>query len=564
MKKTALLILSVTFLLSVHAQTWTNADSFVSARGSHTATILQSGEVLIAGGFNGAIFINSAELYDPTGDSWGTAGAFTGVRGAHAAVLLPDGKVLVVGGFDGANSVNTAAIYDPIGNIWTTANSMVTARQYPTATLLGNGKVLVTGGANSSAATVYSSAELYDPVGNSWTSAGSMTDTRYAHQAVMLQNGDVLVIGGDHASGTRNTAEVYNVTGNSWSSAGTMSSARAFFAATILTNGKVLASGGWNGTGESNSADLYDPTGNNWSAAGTFTTARERHATALLPSGDVLLCGGLDNSFNTLTTAYIYSVSGNSWSATTAMNAARYSHTCSVLPNGGLLAAGGGAPVNSSEIFSQPCSSTASSQTASACNSYASPSGNYTWTSSGVYMDTVTNTAGCDSIITVNLTVNSVDTSVTLVGSVALTSNDSGATYQWLNCDSGLSIVVGATSQTFNPTVIASYAVEVTANGCVDTSACYPVMWFGILESGFGASLIVYPNPTKGTFNIDLRQQYKEVTVTIRTLAGQIISSTQYETVDKLVLDLDGARGFYFVDIQTADGKLARLKVLKN
>jgi hypothetical protein len=41
-----------------------------------------------------------------------------------------------------------------------------------------------------------------------------------------------------------------------------------------------------------------------------------------------------------------------------------------------------------------------------ACDSYDSPSGSYNWTVSGVYTDTLTNALGCDSIITINLTVN--------------------------------------------------------------------------------------------------------------------------------------------------------------
>ena len=39
------------------------------------------------------------------------------------------------------------------------------------------------------------------------------------------------------------------------------------------------------------------------------------------------------------------------------------------------------------------------------CNSYTSPSGK-TWTTSNTYLDTIPNDAGCDSVITINLTVN--------------------------------------------------------------------------------------------------------------------------------------------------------------
>ncbi len=52
------------------------------------------------------------------------------------------------------------------------------------------------------------------------------------------------------------------------------------------------------------------------------------------------------------------------------------------------------------------CSPTNSSISVTQCSNYTSPSGNYTWNSSGTYNDTIPNAAGCDSVITINLTIN--------------------------------------------------------------------------------------------------------------------------------------------------------------
>jgi|GEM_PF-352308 len=46
-----------------------------------------------------------------------------------------------------------------------------------------------------------------------------------------------------------------------------------------------------------------------------------------------------------------------------------------------------------------------------ACNSYTSPSGNYTWTASGIFSDTLPTSTGCDSVLTINLTINKSQTS---------------------------------------------------------------------------------------------------------------------------------------------------------
>ncbi|MDB4534353.1 SBBP repeat-containing protein [Vicingaceae bacterium] len=49
---------------------------------------------------------------------------------------------------------------------------------------------------------------------------------------------------------------------------------------------------------------------------------------------------------------------------------------------------------------------TSSSTSITACESYISPSGNYSWNSSNIYVDTIPNSYGCDSIMTINLTIN--------------------------------------------------------------------------------------------------------------------------------------------------------------
>lgn len=94
--------------------------------------------------------------------------------------------------------------------------------------------------------------------------------------------------------------------------------------------------------------------------------------------------------------------------------------------------------------------------------------------SSGIYYDTLINSTGCDSIITLYLTINHVDTSVTKLHDT-ITANALGATYQWLDCNNSSNPIVGATNQTFVPMACGNYAVSVTQNGCSDTSTCYVI-----------------------------------------------------------------------------------------
>src|SRR5437764_11520626 len=93
---------------------------------------------------------------------WEYAGSLGTARGSHSATLLPNGTVLVAGGHDSSGGfLSSAELYDPVTGTWSSTGSLVTARDGHTATLLESGKVLVAGGYGSSG--VLSSAELYDP-----------------------------------------------------------------------------------------------------------------------------------------------------------------------------------------------------------------------------------------------------------------------------------------------------------------------------------------------------------------------------------------------------------------
>ncbi len=142
--------------------TWTAGGNLVTARFSHTATLLRGGKVLIAGGFNGG-WLASAEIYDPASGRWTATGSLASARNSNTATLLPNGKVLVAGGLDSGSSVLASAeLYDPASGTWTTTGSLATARAVHTATLLSDGTVLVVGGDRQQSAPSRA-AELYDP-----------------------------------------------------------------------------------------------------------------------------------------------------------------------------------------------------------------------------------------------------------------------------------------------------------------------------------------------------------------------------------------------------------------
>jgi N-acetylneuraminic acid mutarotase len=329
---------------------WVTTGSLATARFRHTATLLSSGKVLVAGGQNSGGYLSSAELYNPATGSWSSTGSLHTARCLHTATLLPNGKVLVAGGFGLSNYLSSAELYNPATGSWSSTGSLGTARRDHTATLLPNGKVLVAGGFNGG---YPSSAELYNPATGSWSSTGSIGTPRTDHTATLLSNGKVLVAGG-FAGGYLISAELYNPATGSWSSTGSLAAPREFHTATLLPNGKVLAAGGDFNGNPLDSAELYDPATGIWSSTGSLDTARSDHTGTLLPNGKALVAGGLGFS-GRLNSAELYNPATGSWSETGSLNTARRFHTATLLPNGNVLAAGGdgisGNPLDSAELY---------------------------------------------------------------------------------------------------------------------------------------------------------------------------------------------------------------------
>ncbi len=277
---------------------WTSGGNLSSARHLHTATLLPWGQVLVVGGYPEVTFTDpplaTAESFDPGAGGSMPTGDLVTARSEHQAVLLPSGQVLIAGGWNGAERMALAERFDPRSGTWSATGSMAQARVLHTLTLLPSGKVLVSGGLAE--AELVSLSELYDPNTGAWSPAGSLSTARYGHTATLLPSGGVLVTGGCadvDCTAALATAELFDPSTGAWTSAGSMLQARANHTATLLPSGKLLLAGGEVGEVSDASAELYDPATGTFSASeATMATPRSQHSATLLPSGKVLALGG--------------------------------------------------------------------------------------------------------------------------------------------------------------------------------------------------------------------------------------------------------------------------------
>ncbi len=198
------------------------------------------------------------------------------------------------------------------------------------------------------------------------------------------------------------------------------------------------------------------------------------------------------------------------------------------------------------------------SETITECNSFTWNANNQTYTSSGQYSAVLTNSVGCDSTVTLNLTINSVDNGITQVDNFTLQANAMGATYQWIDCKDDLP-VSGATNQQFSPATNGDYAVVVTQDGCADTSECLSIVHLSILEHE-KTLLVVYPNPATSMITIENPQSIPSTYVIIDVQGRQVhAGKLQGKTTSIDVAHI--AKGMYTVSF--SDSKLKEIKFIK-
>lgn len=183
--------------------------------------------------------------------------------------------------------------------------------------------------------------------------------------------------------------------------------------------------------------------------------------------------------------------------------------------------------------------------------------GSFTWINGITYTEsnntatfTLTNIAGCDSVVTLNLSITEV-AAVVVQEQLVLTAMPPDAVYQWIDCKTN-NAIPGATSQSYTPVINGSYAVVVQVNNCTDTSECIEVTVINVDEKSSG-TINIFPNPVEDFLYI--LGFDKPVSIEVYDVRGKKIKQLACPAQEKLVVDMQTLEyGAYFVKIISPTG----------
>ncbi|MGK3961430.1 Kelch repeat-containing protein [Sorangium sp. So ce118] len=363
------------------APSWESVPPMITPRGEHTATVLQDGRVLVAGGYtevdqvgpytdeNTAVSLQAVEIYDPATRTWSPAAPLSRARSGHAAILLPNGHVLVAGGrarsrWTFGPEHNSAEVYDPASDTWTAVGRLPEPHPAPSM-MLASGRPVLVGMAYSEVDAIdWMHAAVYDPESRSWTTVPSCNiySRLTPIGATLLHDGRVMAVG--------SRCSVHDLETGLWTwEEGAVLETRQYRYpdATTLPGGGVLVVGGTLAGPDPEvhafsqiylpQEDRWEPTSGPYAPASTPCglngSSIRGTRTSLLPSGKVLLTGGVESCLPKDSTGYIvpfyatmalFDEATRAWSSLDVeppVTMARAYHSSTRLTDGSLLIAGG-------------------------------------------------------------------------------------------------------------------------------------------------------------------------------------------------------------------------------
>ena len=299
-----------------------SSGSMSSARAYHTADSMSalSSFIVIAGGYNGASVLDTADIYDPTTEGIVTISLLSAIY-AHSSTIMSGSQLVLIGGVNSLGVVTNTGevlIVSTPSVITSVINTVPVGIIWHTATLLQNTSdlALIVGGTDG--VSYYSTVTLYQGSSNAFISlapAVSLSTALAHHTATYLPSpiNQVLIAGGYNGATVFNTLALFDVNTLQFVTiTATMSTQRYSHTATLLPNGKILIIGGVDTITSKSSCELIDPFNSFVSTAvASLNIGRYYHRTTLISTsgnGTVLVCGGVNSVIGVLNSCEIYIV----------------------------------------------------------------------------------------------------------------------------------------------------------------------------------------------------------------------------------------------------------------
>jgi hypothetical protein len=196
--------------------------------------------------------------------------------------------------------------------------------------------------------------------------------------------------------------------------------------------------------------------------------------------------------------------------------------------------------------------------TINSCFEAILPTSNERVTVSGTYYDTLINVAGCDSFITMNVSIKTVNTVVSAVDQT-LTALSTNGSFQWLDCTDNYAEINTKTSRDFQYKNSGEYAVEVTDNECIDTSECYSLTGLSISDFVRKPTFLVFPNPSRGYFNITSDEVITGARLVIYAVSGQKVYEDKIQSSKNYSCAYPLDTGIYIIELAVSDNLMRQM-----
>lgn len=196
------------------------------------------------------------------------------------------------------------------------------------------------------------------------------------------------------------------------------------------------------------------------------------------------------------------------------------------------------------------------SDTVETCDEYLWPVNNQTYSQSGIYRDTLSNALACDSVLTLHLEVIEIDTNIQQftdsAGTIFLATQQDDAMYQWLRClpNNSYDILIGETDSILEIDSVGSYAVAIDYRACTEYSICYEVNQLTSVEERDTDPFKLFPNPSRDKLFITQRSLNSSETVRWKLFnaLGKLIDEGKFDS-PSFQLQLPDAKGIYIIEL---------------